>query len=676
MLTGWCLFFTAVIFCLMFLYAPGYLGARGCGFSGRTSVFIAPVVSTVLLCLIGIVFSKLGISATGWLVLTVMFVLCGLPFLAKALVERGRVGLLALFGWTGSSCLRSIALIALYAGVSFVATVFLYVLPLDGPGSYVQTYDNVHHYGLVQSFLSSGDWSALTSSLYLSDYDVSISPFHDDGGYYPSAWHIVAAVVADVFGVSVPFASNVVNVAFAAFVYPISMCGLISRIFARHRKAAWFGAVCVPAFSAFPWVLLLQWPLYPNFVSMSLFPVSMLLFVEATRRDCARADRARYMAGFVLTMIAFYFAQPNTAFSVAIALIPYCAWRCSDFAELMPARLKDRAAVRIAFALGFVVFAAFIWFALYKAPFLQGVINYQWDAVCTLPEAVESALNLSQNTHIPQYVLAGVVLIGVTGCFFVREYRWVAFSYVLFAVIFVSTYGSEGALKHFLSGFWYTDYYRIAAMMAIVGVVVATYGLFCIFTALLRIIHRAESKSGVLPAIGAAVCLAFAAAVFFPSDGNVYSWLRTNAANIGSSGPYVPFDKDEQEFVDEAREIVGDDELMINQPYDGSMYSYGGEDVNLYYRYISGYGDENETYASRMIREHLCDIASDPEVEKAVESIGADYVLILDESDAVLEANHDYVPEDWEGIERLTDDSPGFEIVLERGGMRLYKITA
>lgn len=678
MLTNWLLFFVAVFSCALFLYVPGYLGARGVGFSGRMSVVAAPVVSIVLFCLIGIVFSKAGIISSGWSVLLCASLLCAAPFAVRVVMERKHVGLLGACGWD-ETCSRGASLAALYIAVSLVAAVFLYVMPLDGPDSYMQTYDNVHHYGLVQSFLSSGDWSSLDSALYLSDYDRSIVPFYEDGGYYPSAWHIAVAMVADIFGVSVPFASNAVNAAFAVFVYPIGMLALMSRIFGLDSKALWFGAVCTPAFSAFPWVLLLQWPLYPNFVSMSFFGASAVLFIEATSKGRTRIERIRCIAGFVLTIVAFYFAQPNTAFSVAIALIPYCAWRCADIADIVPGRFRGNAVVRVACSSAFLVFAAVVWFVLYKAPFLQGVINFQWDAVCSLPDAVAAALNLSQNTFIPQYALAAAVLLGAAGCLVRRECRWIACAYVLFGVVFVSTYGSEGVLKHALAGFWYTDYYRIAATMAIVGVPVAAYGLYGLWRAGAELAHRLGfSSESRFPAIaGAAIlCCVFCLAVFSPSQGNVYSWLRANATAVGSTGAAVPLDVQEQCFIEEAKQAVGEDALLVNIPYDGSMYSYGADDTNLYYRYISGYGSEDEKRESEIIRERLRDVASDDEVKNALDSLDADYVLLLDEDEGVLRSNPDYKAEEWQGFEGITDETPGFEVVLAQDGMRLYHIVA
>ena len=186
------------------------------------------------------------------------------------------------------------------------------------------------------------------------------------------------------------------------------------------------------------------------------------------------------------------------------------------------------------------------------------------------------------------------------------------------------------------------------------------------------------SSESRFPAIaGAAIlCCVFCLAVFSPSQGNVYSWLRANATAVGSTGAAVPLDVQEQRFIEEAKQAVGEDALLVNIPYDGSMYSYGADDTNLYYRYISGYGSEDEKRESEIIRERLRDVASDDEVKNALDSLDADYVLLLDEDEGVLRSNPDYKAEEGQGFEGITDETPGFEVVLAQDGMRLYRIVA
>lgn len=59
------------------------------------------------------------------------------------------------------------ALAVAYLAVGVTVGVLVFVLPLDGPASSVQTYDNVHHFASVRSFSDSGMWSSLHVSSFL-----------------------------------------------------------------------------------------------------------------------------------------------------------------------------------------------------------------------------------------------------------------------------------------------------------------------------------------------------------------------------------------------------------------------------------------------------------------------------------------------------------------------------
>ena len=86
-----------------------------------------------------------------------------------------------------------------------------------------------------------------------------------------------------------------------------------------------------------------------------------------------------------------------------------------------------------------------------------------------------------------------------------------------------------------------------------------------------------------------------------------------------------------------------------------------------------------ETAESRIIRNSLRNVADNVYVQNAVRSIGAQYVLQLDQGEPGLESPHLFPYEDgekWRGIDGIRDDTPGFEVVLAEGDMRLYKITA
>ena len=104
--------------------------------------------------------------------------------------------------------------------------------------------------------------------------------------------------------------------------------------------------------------------------------------------------------------------------------------------------------------------------------------------------------------------------------------------------------------------------------------------------------------------------------------------------------------------------------------------------MNTYYRSIQNfpetdrYSGKRETENSYLIRTSLKDIATNSDVKKAVENIGAKYVLVLDSNERETRTYNSlsYDPNDWKGIDSITDETPGFTLLLEDDGMKLFKI--
>ena len=65
-------------------------------------------------------------------------------------------------------------------------------------------------------------------------------------------------------------------------------------------------------------------------------------------------------------------------------------------------------------------------------------------------------------------------------------------------------------------------------------------------------------------------------------------------------------------------------------------------------------------------------------VQQAVSDFGAEYLLLLDYQNENGSGMYSggYDASDWQGVLSVTDETPGFEVVLSEGDMRLYRITA
>ena len=137
----------------------------------------------------------------------------------------------------------------------------------------------------------------------------------------------------------------------------------------------------------------------------------------------------------------------------------------------------------------------------------------------------------------------------------------------------------------------------------------------------------------------------------------------------------VGLSEKEREFAKEAEMIVGDEGIIINSPYDGSVYLYSLDNANVLFDFYQ-YGQKHPE-ESKVIRENLVDIVESDEVKKAVETVGAKYVLLLDQDRPDAKGRvraSDYDRADWNGIESINDETPGFKVVLSKDDMRLYKI--
>ena len=148
--------------------------------------------------------------------------------------------------------------------------------------------------------------------------------------------------------------------------------------------------------------------------------------------------------------------------------------------------------------------------------------------------------------------------------------------------------------------------------------------------------------------------------------------IRSQLHNISRTDS-SSYDTAERNFVKRAKKITGDD-LVINNPFDGSVYAYANDDMNIYYRDRM----PGSTSDSTIIRTRLDQIAINKAVQNAVKSTGAKYVLVLDRPysyhRSTSTAAYDFMA--WRGITGVFDDTPGFTVELaEIGtGNRLYRI--
>ena len=691
----WGLFFCAALVGAVFLYIPGFLVLRGFRASFSFAFAFAPLIGIPATVAITFVYSLIGVQSSWASVLFPQLAFGVILFLlGKHRAASSRESLFAegdrvTLGFDPRSLL-------LYVAVGIAVSSVMFVSFLQEPISFAQEYDNVVHLGSIRSFVESGNWSPFGTSLYVGDIDSGLNPLPGTG-FYPPVWYDVAAFMVSMLGVPIVLSVNAANFVFAGIVFPIGVFAFMSVVFEERCDVVRWGAACALAFSAFPWMTIAWGPLFPNTAAFCLAPLVAALFVLLFREGLPARSRIGFALLFVAGVVALAFTQPNAVFTVGVWLVPFLAYRVSFAADLVYRGGRTHRGLRVLFAVAALVAVGFIWFAAYCLPFLQAVVQHSWIAVQSKPQAFASALTLGFMSKGTQLALMVFVIIGAALTLKSREWLWLSFAFAIACGLFVVDVSSDGPLQHLLTGFWYTDYYRVAAMAAMFGIPLASLGIAeassRISALLARLRHAEVHLSSV---VSVALCFVLLLAGNVISIPMVSDSSPEGAPRLGKSSfcsvwqqlyrennvDYI-YTTEEKEFVKEAKQLIPDGALVINNPNDGSCFCYVVDDIRVYYRYLRAYGEGGESEDSELIRSRLDMIAHDERVNQAVRNVGAEYVLLLDQGRENDPADPDsfffftYERKGlWSGIDLVSDTTPGFEVVLSRNDMRLYRITA
>ena len=355
--------------------------------------------------------------------------------------------------------------------------------------------------------------------------------------------------------------------------------------------------------------------------------------------------------------------------------------------------------LRILFAVVAAVLICVIWWVVYHLPFLSAVVEHSWGAAQYPLEAVLHTLMLGFMDDGVQLVLMVFVFVGMFWT--LKERRWLATFRLVRARMpgmFIVGVSTSGRLQHLLTGFWYTDYYRVAAMAAIFGIPLAAMGVALVARTIARLLSRSRDKA---PAWATSIACALCAFVlvwgtFFLDDPRADINPSSEVPNMGRGAMTLVWQRlswqnnvdyiyttAEKEFVAEVEQVLPEGAVVINNPNDGSCFCYVVDGMRTYYRYLRTYGEGGETEDSALIRSRLDSISYDDRVKEAVENVGAEYLLLLDQgrwyNPSDPDSNFFFTYDDnslWAGIDYVRDSTPGFEVVLARDDMRLYRITA
>jgi hypothetical protein len=646
---------------LAVLFIPGSLIAASLGLRGLTFFAAAPALSVFAVAGTAIVLPYLGIPWSLMPVIVVAIALAAILFAASYLTPD-KLSLRFRPSLKRFTATAYVAIIGFLVGSISIALQLRQAF--DRPDNISQTFDNVFHLNAVRYILDTANGSSLTLT--------SMTNGGNPPYFYPAAWHDLASLVVQITGAPISVTANVLNICIAAIVWPLS-CMFLTRVVTKGNGYVVGAAGLLAAgFSAFPLLLLDFGVLYPNFLALCMLPTA--LAGVAVFFGAARVTGIPVLARFALAPIlaaGLAIAHPNglmslVALSAPILLFSYIRYWVRK--HHLGQGYRGIVFFGIALLLAFAVIA--VMWKLIRPP----VEASGWKPVQTVGQAVGEVMTNSPMHHAPAWAVSALMILGIAVLARRRHNLWFLVSFLVSAVLFVVvSAGPDPWFRNLLTGVWYNDSYRLAALLPVVAVPLSAIGLaWLIKRCQLWWFSKREARSKwfgtqdrvrvvgaiVLPVVLLAVTLALQT---LPLGSSINS-----ARNIYSTTPNAPLvSKDEMTLLQELDNYVPQNATIAVNPWNGSAMAFALADRNT----TSKHTLTTYTPPVLVLNDHLRDAVGDPEVCKAVHATGVGYALNFGTQEVHGEDH---------GFKGLLIDkgTPGFQLLAQVGEAELFKVTA
>ena len=248
---------------LMVLFVPGLIAALILRVPWLIALAVSPGLSTTAIIIISVISSALGVP---WGALPLIA-----GVLAVWLLAAGIGALLSRHAPREESSPLPIAVLAVTV-IAAVAVAFVLVPVSQTPEAFPQHPDTIYHLGASQWMVEHSD----ASVFHVQDF-LSLS----GTGFYPAAFHVMAATIARVNGASVVVATSSFVLVIAGVVWPIGCVFLARTLFGPDPSVTLSAGVASVAFSAYPFKLMGFGVLWPNLFGATLIPAALALLALA-----------------------------------------------------------------------------------------------------------------------------------------------------------------------------------------------------------------------------------------------------------------------------------------------------------------------------------------------------------------------------------------------------------
>jgi hypothetical protein len=300
----------------------------------------------------------------------------------------------------------------------------------------------------------------------------------------------------------------------------------------------------------------------------------------------------------------------------------------------------------------------------------KSVRTFYWPPFESTARAVGEVLLNATNGRSSLWVLSAFMVVGLLLVWRVSHQRWLVGAFGTVGMMFVLTAANNRSYTEFITGYWYNDSFRLAAILPVLAVPLVVLG----------IVRTAECLRGWLAdrprlarlgASGVGVTIVLALLVIVASKGlyfrNQVATIAFTYTGMENTNDGTLADPREQAFYTRIAKQVPDDVVVANDPWDGSPLVWALADRKVLFPHMDLAWSKEQKY----LAEHLVDAATDPTVCSDLRRLHVGY-LVLGE---LRFWPWDNRRKDYPGIHD-PGNRPGFQLVDSDGDLKLYKITA
>lgn len=640
---------------LVIMFGPGaalgyFMGAR------RLAVLcLSPLLTTAVFGVAGIAAGLVGLSWSIFPVLVTTAVSSAVAWsLRRFVLKSGPVSPCptSIQAWVGA--LGGVAVGAVLIGRRLTQVI-------GSPENFAQRFDNVFHLNAIQYILQTGNASSLTLG--------SMAGAEGGSAIYPAAWHSAAALIAQLGASDVVVAENVLNIVVAAVIWPSGIVFLVHQVIGPKPITLAVSGVFSAGFAAFPLAIMDFGPLYPNLLAYALLPASLALVIALCGLGHGgNIDKPALWMSLTVAIPGLALSQTNGLLSLIAFALPLGVWTASR--EVARVHRIGGSRRRYTLVAGVTVLGLLGFALIWKI--LRPLADYDsWAPFTTQTAAIGEVLLTAPMGRPVPWAVSILVLLGLQQVLSNPRRLWIFLCWLVPVVLYITTASApKGPWRMLLTGGWYQDSYRLAALLPIFAVVLASIGALLIWDFLCksasRLLNRSPWRNHVRGGLAVAV-LAFVAAMIFVSQAGTLTGITAEAKRayvLDATAPIV--DSNELALIQRLPSEVPEDAVIAVNPWNGGSLAYAlsGRKVTTYHMFST---DNPEL---RQIDREIGSAQQGSDVCRIAARRHIDFILDFGSSYLANSA----AAADYPGIVNVS--SPNAKVIDSEGNARLLAVSA